>query len=165
MRHAVATALLAGFLWAPGAQAADTCEPGSVDVRSDRSTVRFSVEIADEEPERALGLMNRQELGRFASMLFIYERPIEAVFWMKNTLIPLDMIFADPTGTVTRVIANAEPLSLEHRRGGDNVQYVLEINGGLAERLGIGEGAVLRHPQMDQAQAAWPCPEAGADAQ
>jgi uncharacterized membrane protein (UPF0127 family) len=75
---------------------------------------------------------------------------------MKNTLIPLDMIFADVTGRVTRVHSNATPGDTTPIDGGDDVAFVLEINGGLAARLGIGPGAELRHPAVGAA-AAWPC--------
>ena len=76
---------------------------------------------------------------------------------MKNTLIPLDMIFADATGTVTRVHENAVPGDLRPVDGGAGVQYVLEINGGMSAQLGIARGSVLRHPAIDPAAAAWPC--------
>lgn len=92
-------------------------------------------------------------------MLFVYDAPQIATFWMRNTLIPLDMIFADETGLVTHVHENAVPLDETTINGGENVQYVLEINGGLAGRLGIGPGTELRHPSIGD-QAAWPC-EAG----
>jgi uncharacterized membrane protein (UPF0127 family) len=77
-------------------------------------------------------------------------------FWMKNTLIPLDMIFADAAGRVTRVHAMAVPGDETPVEGGAGVQFVLEINGGLAERLGIAPGAELRHPAIGDG-AAWPC--------
>ena len=76
---------------------------------------------------------------------------------MKNTLIPLDMIFASPEGRVARIHENAVPHDETLIPGGDGIQYVLEINGGLARRLGIGEGAELRHPAMDQGRALWRC--------
>lgn len=101
--------------------------------------------------------MFRESLGRYAGMLFIYERPIAAAFWMKNTLIPLDMIFVGPKGIVQKVHANAVPGSLETIPGGDNILAVLEINGGLAARLGIRTGAQMRHPAFGP-DAAWPCP-------
>ena len=62
---------------------------------------RFAVEVADDGAERAQGLMHRETLAMSAGMLFVYERPQRAGFWMKNTLVPLDMVFADPSGTVT----------------------------------------------------------------
>jgi uncharacterized membrane protein (UPF0127 family) len=101
--------------------------------------------------------MFRESMPMSAGMLFVYEEPRRASFWMKNTLIPLDMIFADARGVVTRVHANAVPGDLTPVDGGDGVQFTLEINGGLAARMGIVEGAELRHPAIAQDTAAWPC--------
>lgn len=92
-------------------------------------------------------------------MLFAYERPQRAVFWMKNTLIPLDMIFLDQSGVVTHVHENAIPHDETGIDGGEGVQYVLEINGGLARQLGIAVGSELRHPVLDPTVAVWPCAE------
>ena len=90
-------------------------------------------------------------------MLFIYEEPQLLAFWMRNTLIPLDMIFVDRFGEVQKVHSNAVPLDETPIDGGRDVLAVLEINGGLAARLGIEPGTELRHPAFDQAEAAWPC--------
>ncbi len=76
---------------------------------------------------------------------------------MKNTLIPLDMIFIDATGTVTRIHENAVPLDTTGIDGGTGVVAVLEVNGGLASALGITEGSEVRHPSFDSRAAAWPC--------
>ena len=76
---------------------------------------------------------------------------------MKNTLISLDMIFADATGTVRRVHEGAVPGDLTPIPGGADIQYVLEINAGMAKRLGIAEGAQMRHPAIASEKAAWPC--------
>jgi len=76
---------------------------------------------------------------------------------MQNTLIPLDMIFMDETGTVTRIHENAVPLDRTSIPGGDAVQFVLEINGGMSDTLGIVEGAEMRHPAVDPDLAAWVC--------
>ena len=132
------------------------CADDRVDLRGDWGTARFSVDVADEPQERSLGLMNRESLPRSAGMLFVYERPQRAVFWMKNTLIPLDMIFMDETGTVTRVHENAIPHDETGIDGGQGVQYVLEINAGLAGRLGIAPGTELRHPAIGDV-AVWSC--------
>jgi hypothetical protein len=75
---------------------------------------------------------------------------------MKNTLIPLDMIFADARGVVRRVHENAVPGDLTPIPGGDDILVVLEVNGGMARQLGIAPGTVLRHPSLGQG-AAWPC--------
>lgn len=146
---------LLAFTFLAGAALAD-CEPGRVDLRGDWGTARFSVEVADDPQERSVGLMRRESLPRSAGMLFVYERPQRAVFWMKDTLIPLDMIFMDEAGTVTHIHENARPRDLTGIDGGDSVRFVLEINGGLARRLGIAEGSQLRHPAIGDA-AAWPC--------
>jgi uncharacterized protein len=141
------------------AQAQAACAPDRVDLRFPTGSESFTVELADTPDERARGLMFRPTLDPAAGMLFVYETPREASFWMKNTLIPLDMIFADSAGRVTRVHSNAIPGDLNAISGGPGVVYVLEINGGLADRLGIVPGAELRHPAVPPATAAWPCAE------
>lgn len=134
------------------------CAESRVDLRGPGgATARFGVEVADDPAERALGLMNRPRMASSAGMLFIYEQPQAVSFWMENTLIPLDMVFLDPSGTVKKVHQNARPLDRTPIPGGDGILYVLEINGGLARRLGIAEGSELRHPRIDQRIAAWPC--------
>jgi uncharacterized protein len=121
------------------------------DLRSGGAVFRFAVEVADTDATRARGLMFRESLPRFSGMLFVYPEPLAATFWMENTLIPLDMLFFDPAGRLTRIHENAVPLSREVIFGGENVLYVLEINGGLARTLGIAEGAEIRHPAIDPA--------------
>lgn len=148
-------------LFAPGsALAAGNCTAGAIDLRlSGGGEVRFNVELADEPGERSRGLMFRESMPRSAGMLFVYERPQNAVFWMRNTMIPLDMIFADATGLVKSVHENAIPYDETGIDGGPDILAVLEINGGLARRLGITPGAVMRHPALEQSGAAWPCAE------
>lgn len=140
----------------PGA-AWSACQPDQVTFRTDGGTVRFSVEVADDAAERAQGLMFRESLPRSAGMLFIYERPQTASFWMRNTLIPLDLIFMDASGTVRSVHPDARPHDETPIPGGDDILAVLEINGGLASRLGIGEGSVMQSPLLESSNAAWPC--------
>ena len=137
------------------AQAGDECAPDRLDLRWPGHEQRFSVELADTPDERALGLMNRPALATDSGMLFVYESPRAVHFWMKDTLIPLDMVFADGAGRVTHVHANAVPGDLTPIPGGDGVQFVLEINGGQAAALGIAPGAEIRHPAIRA--AAWPC--------
>jgi uncharacterized protein len=150
-------AVLIAALALAGGSASAACTDTAVDLRGDWGSARFTVELADDPAERAQGLMNRPSMPRSAGMLFLYERPQRATFWMRNTLIPLDMIFMDETGTVTRVHENAVPLDETTIDGGDGVLAVLEINGGLARAIGIAEGSELRHPGLDQSIAAWPC--------
>jgi len=149
-------AALIFVVMAQGAGAA--CAPGMVELRSGAGpAMRFTVELADDDAERELGLMNRPHMASSAGMLFVYQRPQHSYFWMKNTLIPLDMIFADATGKVTHVHSNAKPQDETPIDGGQNVTYVLEINGGLAKGLGLVEGSVMRSAVMDPSVAVWPC--------
>ncbi len=133
------------------------CEPSVVDLRTESAKARFTIEIADDDDERAQGLMHVEKMPRFEGMLFIYDGPLHAFFWMKNTLISLDMLFINERGVVTHIHENAVPLSTESIDGGKDVLAVLEINGGLARKLGLTVGAEVRHPAFDQSEAAWPC--------
>jgi uncharacterized membrane protein (UPF0127 family) len=141
----------------PGPALAEAaCTPARLDLRWDGGRESFAVEVADDGQERAQGLMFRTELAPASGMLFVYDSPKRPSFWMKNTLIPLDMIFADATGTVTRVHPGAVPGDLTPIDGGEGVQFVLEINAGIAGKLGIAPGTVLRHPAIGP-DAAWAC--------
>jgi len=150
------------FLWihvaAGQGVAGPACSPSAVDLRGDWGQAHFSVEVADDAQEQAKGLMFREKLAMSAGMLFVYDRPHNVRFWMKNTLIPLDMIFLDQTGRVTHIAENTRPLDETPIDGGDGVLMVLEINGGMARALGITIGSQLRHPAFDSDLAAWPCP-------
>lgn len=152
LRRAVLALLMA---LPQGANAA--CQPDSLELRGPFGAARFNVELADTAAERAKGLMLRPEMAKSAGMLFVYDRPQHVAFWMKNTLIPLDMLFIDAQGRVVRLHANARVKDETPIDGGDDIAYVLEINGGLAARMGISEGAEVRHAAMDQASAVWPC--------
>lgn len=126
-------------------------------LRGDWGQARFSVEIADNLEERARGLMFRENLPRSSGMLFIYEHPQPLSFWMKNTLIELDMIFLDSSGTVQTIHHRAQPGDLQPKAGSGDLIAVLEINGGLAKSLGISIGSQMRHPAFQGRSAAWPC--------
>jgi uncharacterized membrane protein (UPF0127 family) len=133
------------------------CADTTAEFRWEGGSARFAIEIADNNNERSRGLMFRESLSSGAGMLFIYDQPQNVAFWMKNTLLPLDMIFIGADGRVNGVHANAVPGDLTAIPGPPETLMVLEINGGLAERLGLGEGAELRHPTLDQETALWPC--------
>jgi len=104
-------------------------------------THRFDVEVARTEAEQELGLMNRTSLPKNGGMLFPFPRPKIASFWMKNTLIPLDMIFVRADGSIDRIAENTIPESLEPVASGGEVAAVLELAGGTAAELGIDESA------------------------
>ncbi len=148
--------LSAGLTVLPGLAGA-ACRADQVELRGDGMAARFAVDVAADDATRAKGLMFRDKMAASAGMLFVYPAPRRASFWMKDTLIPLDMIFADAKGVVTRVHSNAVPGNLKPVDGGPGVQFVLEINGGLANRMGIAAGAQLRHPAIAQGTAVWPC--------
>ncbi|OHC54463.1 MAG: hypothetical protein A3D16_09805 [Rhodobacterales bacterium RIFCSPHIGHO2_02_FULL_62_130] len=147
-----------GFaIWVQAGIGFAACAPDGLDLRGPGGQQHFTVEVADEAAERSQGLMFREKMATSAGMLFVYEQPVHAKFWMKNTLIPLDMIFVDAAGRVTRVHPNAVPHDETPIDGGEGVSFVLEINGGLAQRMGIVEGAEMRHPAIAQTGAVWPC--------
>ena len=151
---------LFAFVWLSGvtpALGAASCDPNHLDIRSSSSATRFVTEVADSSELRALGLMNRESLGRFAGMLFVYPNPQPVGFWMRNTLIPLDMLFIDPNGKVAYIHENATPLDETTIFGGNNIQYVFEINGGMANVLGINVGSVVRHPTISGPEVIWSC--------
>ena len=85
------------------------------------------------------------------------EKPETVTFWMKNTLIPLDMLFIDQRGHITKIHPNAKPLDKTPIFGGDRIFAVLEINGGLSEKLHITPDAVVQHPKIPQQDAVLPC--------
>ena len=141
-----------------GGSAFAQCAPDSLELRNTEGTIhRFSVELADDPDERARGLMFREMMPMASGMLFVFPEPKHATFWMKDTPLALDIIFADQAGQVTRVHENAVPLSEALIDGGPDVAFAFEINAGLAGRMGIGPGAVLRHPAIDADRAVWPC--------
>ena len=152
----IAGAALASMLLT-GAALAEVCRADSVSLRGDWGKARFSVEVADDTAERAKGLMHRRSLPLSAGMLFIYETPQPLSFWMRNTLIPLDLLFIDDRGVVQKIHHSAIPLDETPIPGGDDLLSVLQINGGLAKRLGITEGSEIRHPAFAGNTPAWPC--------
>lgn len=133
------------------------CRDDRLSLRGDWGKVHFRVEIADDEAERARGLMMRESMPRGAGMLFVFEESRPVSFWMENTLIPLDMIFVDESGKVMRVHHEAIPGDRSQIPSGGPVRFVLEINGGMARALGISEGSEMRHPSISQKDAVWPC--------
>jgi uncharacterized membrane protein (UPF0127 family) len=125
------TALLFG-------QTAAAAEP--LVIHSGGSAYKFEVEIVTTPETRAHGLMFREKLAPNAGMLFIYpgEQPVS--FWMKNTLIPLDMLFVRADGSIAHIAHNAVPHDETPIDSGAAVKAVLEVNGGTAAALGIKEG-------------------------
>lgn len=101
------------------------------------------VELALNEPQRERGLMYRNHLEPDAGMLFLFPKPAPLSFWMRNTLIPLDMIFIDQDRHILGIVENAAPETETARRVDGDSQYVLEIAGGLSQRWGVHAGSAV----------------------
>jgi uncharacterized membrane protein (UPF0127 family) len=110
------------------------------------------VEVADDALRRERGLMYRQELPDDRGMLFVFDEEGEHSFWMKNTVIPLDIIFIDAQGRVTGVVERARPLDLSPRSGGPS-KWVLEVAGGWAAARGVQTGDRVRLEGIPAASA------------
>ncbi|PYG31875.1 DUF192 domain-containing protein [Pelagimonas varians] len=132
-----------------------SCPADVVWLRGDFGKARFTVDVADTRSSRAQGLMNVPFMPASRGMLFVYEYPQKVAFWMKNTLIPLDIIYIDENGVVASIQANAIPGDVTPLPGEGLVQYVLEINGGMAADMGILPGVQIQHPAIFS--PIWPC--------
>jgi uncharacterized membrane protein (UPF0127 family) len=121
-------------------------ELDSLEIVTSSGRHAFQVEIANNDASRERGLMDRRYMAPDHGMLFEFERDEQEAFWMKNTYIPLDMIFIAPSGVVTHIAANAEPLSERVIPSGGPSIAVLELNGGMAASIGLKVGDKVRHP-------------------
>lgn len=110
----------------------------------------FQVEIADTPDSRARGLMFRRSMPADQGMLFDFERVQPVSMWMRNTYIPLDMLFIDADGTIVRIARDTEPLSERTIPSGEPVLAVLELNASTTRRLGIEAGDRVEHPLFTQ---------------
>jgi len=132
------------------------CQPAATPVALERSTAgldqlpltivsagkthRFTVEVARSLEQQQTGMMNRNSLAPDRGMIFPYDPPQPVAFWMKNTLIPLDMIFISPGGKILRIEDSAVALSLDQVRSGGPIEAVLELAGGRSAELGLKAG-------------------------
>jgi uncharacterized membrane protein (UPF0127 family) len=137
-------ALLALFVFlGTGASAA---ELQTLEIVSKSGVHVFTVEVVKTEQERATGLMYRKELPEGRGMLFDFSPEQQVSMWMKNTLIPLDMIFIRSDGRIIRIAENTEPLSEKIIPSGGLTRGVLEVIGGTAKKYGIAPGDRVAHP-------------------
>lgn len=141
----VAVVFLA-VVFAPLAQTSSTFERSTLTVQTASGLHKFNIELAVAPDQLAFGLMYRRSLAADAGMLFDYGRPQKVAMWMKNTLIPLDMVFIDATGTVAHISERAVPQSLRTISSKVSVRAVLELNGGTVARLKIKKGDRIHHP-------------------
>jgi len=157
LKGLVCAAIACATLILPGAAVHAACAPGKVSIKTPSGTHSFDVRLAISPEERAQGLMFVESMPADEGMLFVFESERALGFWMKNTLIPLDMIFITSRGTIRRVHSNAIPHDLSTIRSGGPAIAVLEVNGGVSRRLGISKGALVQHPALPQTTSAWPC--------
>ena len=125
---------------------ARSADPRVVEIASKTGVHAFAVELATTDAERSQGLMNRKELPEGQGMLFDFQRDQEVAFWMKNTYIPLDMIFIRSDGRIMRIAENTEPLSEKLVPSNAAVRGVLEVIAGTTRKLGIAVGDRVAHP-------------------
>nr|WP_246252100.1 DUF192 domain-containing protein [Mesorhizobium camelthorni] len=127
--------------------------PEPLIAETDEGERSFNIEIADDPGERSRGLMFRQEMDNDHGMLFVFEESQPVGFWMKNTPLPLDLVFIGQDGKV-RAIEKGEPFSEAPIAPGEPVQFVLELNAGTVAEAGIENGDLIRHPAISQAAGA-----------
>ena len=108
----------------------------------------FKVWVADTHSRREQGLMFIEHMDEDTGMLFLYSNAQRIAMWMKNTYIPLDMLFISEDGRITRIVKRAKPESLDIIDSNSEVIGVLELNGGIAEKLGIVPGAILSNAKL-----------------
>ena len=115
-------------------------------ITSNGSKHNFLVEVARTEEEKKIGLMFRKTLAKNAGMLFLYKREALRLMWMKNTFIPLDILFIDQKGVIKRVVKRTIPHSLATISSRQSVLAVLELRGGITSSLEIKKGDRIEHP-------------------
>jgi uncharacterized protein len=147
--RALGLVLLILIAWLPGIAQGDESTPPRVDsvvIDTPAGARMLSVEIADTPALRERGLMFRHRLPDDRGMLFLYETSHRVGMWMKNTYIPLDMVFLRADGTVAEVKTGTVPQSLDVIESAEPVKAVLELSSGGARKLGLEPGTVVRHP-------------------
>ncbi len=130
----------------PDGEAQATLPLGKVELEiENRQLVLLNVEVASQPKEQQMGLMFRERMADDAGMLFVFPFQRHQSFWMRNTLIPLDLFFIDSNWKVVGVVENAEPLTEGPREVDGDSQYVLEVNAGFAKKHGFGAGTKVRY--------------------
>ncbi len=124
-------------------------EPAPLVVATARGEHPFRIEIADDDAERSAGLMFREDMPDNHGMLFVFDQTREVGFWMKNTPMPLDLVFIGQDGKI-KAIRRGEPFSEALIAPDEPVRFVLELKAGTAEKAGIVDGDKIRHPVIDK---------------
>ena len=131
---------------APAPDLFPALERTELSVETQSSSHRLTAWIADDDETRARGLMHVRELPPDTGMLFVFEQPHYASFWMKDTYLSLDLIFMSPDGTVINIIPDAKPMSLQPLQSAGPARYVLELVAGSAARMGLKAGDRMTSP-------------------
>ncbi|MEC8676191.1 MAG: DUF192 domain-containing protein [Pseudomonadota bacterium] len=136
------------LMWAAPAWAGEATVTATIDSGAARH--HFQIELAITADQRARGLMGRRDLAPDGGMLFIFPAVARQVMWMKNTPLPLDMLFLDADGRIVRIVERTVPFSTAHISSRRPVKAVLELRGGTAGRLGLKVGDRLTAPALDR---------------
>jgi uncharacterized membrane protein (UPF0127 family) len=146
-RATLALALLLGVVFSAPSQAATAPLPqSSLVIETASGPKTFAVEVAENDETRERGMMFRTAIAPDRGMLFYFQTPQVVSFWMKNTLIPLDMIFIRKDGVIANIRADAKPGDLTPLWSDGPILGVLEVAGGLSAKLGLKAGDKVRHP-------------------
>ena len=129
---------------------ANSFKMDQINIQTKSGSHSFTVELALSPTQLREGLMHRKEMAPDAGMLFVHQTRQVQGMWMKNTFIPLDMLFIDSDGTITHIVEWTIPLSEEHISSGGPVQAVLELNAGTSARLGIQPGDHIKHSLFEK---------------
>lgn len=154
---------IGAYLYSDRSSAADgmammlPVDPAPLVAVTDGGERKFTIEIADDAAERSAGLMYRKTMADDHGMLFVYDHMQPVSFWMKNTPMPLDLVFISEDGTI-RAIKKGEPQSEAVIAPDEPVRFVLELKAGTAARQGIDDGDLVRHPAIGAAAGSMPAP-------
>jgi uncharacterized membrane protein (UPF0127 family) len=136
----------------------DAFETDTLVIQADNGkSYEFDVYLAKDNEQHRRGLMFVRSMPEQTGMLFVYDNSGTRSIWMKNTYISLDLVFARADGSVSSIVRDTRPLSLVPNASTEPVNYVLELNAGTVEMLGISAQSELRHPRFDQKIAVWAC--------
>jgi uncharacterized membrane protein (UPF0127 family) len=146
----IGTLVLALLFFIGGAAAQEVFEKSELVIVTSAGPKTFQIEIATTSSQQAQGLMYRRTMAADAGMLFPYTSPRRLSFWMKNTFIPLDLLFIAADGRIASIQQRTVPQSLEPIRSRGKVLAVLELNGGTVSRLNIKPGDRVEHAVFEK---------------
>ena len=132
----------------PNVRAMETFPVAPLTIETKGGAQKFTVEVATTRKQLAQGLMFRRKMAADAGMVFAYKHTGQISMWMKNTLIPLDMLFIDSAGKITKIVARTTPMSQEIIASDGPVRAVLELNSGMTSRLSIKTGDWIKLPDV-----------------